>query len=131
MSKHWCLECGHELNTQHDPGCGKRVVGCSTVVFDDCHDDDTNEEIIHVVPLGIVGSVAWQLNTDIGCITPCITMPISVASLGQGLIPEGCSRFWIGNPPSEPEALELFLKLCNRGVESGYMRRCHVFAVVK
>lgn len=39
-----CLECGRLLGTYHDPGCGKRVIGCPEVVRDDCLDDEEEPE---------------------------------------------------------------------------------------
>jgi hypothetical protein len=39
-----CLECGATQGTYHHPSCGKRVIGCPTVVAEDCQDDDFGTE---------------------------------------------------------------------------------------
>ena len=38
-----CLECEQPLGARHDPGCGKRVIGCPEVVMDDCADEDARD----------------------------------------------------------------------------------------
>ena len=36
----YCLECDQPVTNKHAPNCGKRVVGCPTVVAEDCSDPE-------------------------------------------------------------------------------------------
>ena len=73
------------------------------------------------VSLGTVDGIEWELNKENGCITPRKSGDANVISW---------TKFWIGNPPTLPTQLVLFVELCQRGVALGHLRRVDVFAVV-
>lgn len=68
----------------------------------------------------------WWLDPKAGCIFPIEPNGDPAQAQSAEL-----QKYWIGNPPTDPNELNTFVAVCNMAVAKNLLRPVHIYAVAK